>query len=180
MQSLLWQEKVGWLIARTRRGIKQEVWRRLRPYGITPPQFGVLLTIQHQSQISVCELAQQIGIDAPTACRIVRNLQDRALIQAKTDPEDRRRFRLQLTDAGAELASKLDDVAKSLNEAIERGLSASERTTLRSALAKIIANMEQAQQAGSLTELDARQSPAPIRRVPRTRTETRRATGARR
>src|SRR5687768_2402973 len=94
MQSLLWQGSTAFLISSARRKFKQLVWMRVRPFSLTPPQFGVLLTIKAASDISLAALAGELGIDAPTACRIVSNLTRRGLIKSHADPDDRRRFRL--------------------------------------------------------------------------------------
>jgi DNA-binding MarR family transcriptional regulator len=142
MQSLFWQASVGSLIAATRRRIKQEAWRRLRSYRITPPQFGVLLILQHEEDLSLSTLAEHMGIDAPTSCRIVSNLVKRKLIRTEHDAEDRRRFHIKLTSAGAKLAKELYDLKAQIEEEILRGLSADERAALVSGLKKIIANVD--------------------------------------
>jgi MarR family transcriptional regulator, repressor for mepA len=149
MQSLFWQESVGMLIAATRRRIKQEVWRRLRVHRITPPQFGTLLILHREKDISLSSLVEHMGIDAPTGCRIVRNLVRRKLIRAEHCSDDRRRFRLKLTPAGEKLASDLQALRSEIDEDIVRGLTQSEKTVLGTALKKIIANVERMGNAGA-------------------------------
>src|SRR5215470_8977435 len=134
MQSLFWQASMGMLIATTRRRIKQEVWRRLRVHRVTPPQFGVLLILHHEKDLSLSTLAEHMGIDAPTSCRIVSNLAKRKLIRADHDPEDRRRFHLRLTSAGAKLSKELLELRTEIDEEITRGLTQEERAALTSGL----------------------------------------------
>src|SRR5437016_8016167 len=103
MQHLLSQESIGLLIGAARRRIKQVVWGRLRPYGITPQQLGVLLVLQDHENISLHVLAERLWLDDPTAGRVIHKLVGKKLVRAADDPSDRRRFCLRLTPNGQAL-----------------------------------------------------------------------------
>jgi DNA-binding MarR family transcriptional regulator len=142
VQSLFWQASVGLLIATARRRIKQEAWRRLRGHRLTPPQFGVLFILHNERNITLSGLAEHLGIDAPTACRVVRNLEERKIIRAASDPEDRRRFRLSLTPAGKKLAAELVHIRDQIDDQITHGFSAAEKDALVSGLRRVIENVD--------------------------------------
>jgi DNA-binding MarR family transcriptional regulator len=142
MQILLVQENVGLLIGAARRRIKQEIWKRLRPMHLTPPQSVVIRALHQGGEVTQAGLAEALGIDPPMACRVVRNLISKRLVRAVADPDDRRRFRLKLTTAGYRLAKKLEEMSLEFNRSLERGLSQVEREVLRKALSKIIANVD--------------------------------------
>ena len=142
MQELNLQDSIGLLIAAARRRIKQVVWSRLLPYGLTPQQFWVLLVLREHEGMSLHQLAEQIWTDDPTACRIIAKLADRKLVRADSHPDDRRRFRLRLTARGRKLAVDLVALAEELRTGIERGLSAADRDTLRELLGRVVANTD--------------------------------------
>jgi DNA-binding MarR family transcriptional regulator len=152
-------DAIGLLVGAARRRIKQVVWRRLSGVRLTPQQFGVLLTLRDLPEgAPLCEVARRIYMDDPTACRVMRKLVERKLVRSTGDAGDRRRFRLQLTARGRELAERLAEAALELAAAIERGLSEGELASLRSGLRKVIANMD-VMEAG----LDAERKPAPAK-----------------
>jgi DNA-binding MarR family transcriptional regulator len=136
------RDGVGVLIGGARRRIKQIVWGRFRPYGITPPEFGVLFVLVDREGLSLHEVAQLLYMDDPMACRIIAKLSRRRLLRADADPGNRRRFKLGLTARGRALTERLRGEAQELQEAIERGLSAQERAALCAGLRKVIANMD--------------------------------------
>ena len=54
----------------------------------------------HGDSLRVTELADQLGIDAPTVTRKVQQLERDGLVSRHADPDDRRATRIQLTPAG--------------------------------------------------------------------------------
>jgi DNA-binding MarR family transcriptional regulator len=53
--------------------------------------------------LSVSEAAEAIGVDQPRASRLVQQAVDAGLARREPDPDDARRTRVALTDAGAAL-----------------------------------------------------------------------------
>ncbi len=136
------QEPIGLLIGITRRRIKQAVGRRVRPHGLSPQQFWLLVAVvEHEGQ-SLRELAERLRMDQPTTSRIVTTLVRKKLVREDADPRDRRRSLLRLSGPGRGLATELHPLAIEVRAAIRQGLSAAEERALRQGLGKIIGNME--------------------------------------
>ncbi|MBA3277967.1 MAG: MarR family transcriptional regulator [Geodermatophilaceae bacterium] len=65
-----------------------------------PPRAWLLHRLALTPGIRVADLAGECGLDASTASRHVRTLEDAGLLARVGDPEDRRAARLSLTPAG--------------------------------------------------------------------------------
>jgi DNA-binding MarR family transcriptional regulator len=80
------------------------VSRRLKarlPHGhVDPGMMFVLHQVQANGSLRVSELADCMGLDASTASRHVRHLEDGGYLARTNDPEDRRASRVRLTPKG--------------------------------------------------------------------------------
>ena len=132
------------LIGTARRQIRQAFWARYAPHGLTPQQGWVLRILGAHGPLSLHGLTQWVFMDDPTACRIVKSLQDKKLVESSPDPCHGRRVIINVSAEGAGLAPKLDAIAAALDSELERGLSEPERLALRSGLLKVLANLEAA------------------------------------
>jgi DNA-binding MarR family transcriptional regulator len=77
-------------------------------------------------------------MDDPTACRIVKSLQDKGLVDSVPDPHHGRRILITPSPAGALLAPALDAIAEDLGRVLEAGLTPEEGRVLRTSLIKVI------------------------------------------
>jgi DNA-binding MarR family transcriptional regulator len=143
MQRLQRQENLGLLIAAARRGIKQAVGELARPFHLSAQRFWLLLGIGEREGLSLCELADHHRIDEPTASRIVSALARQGLVRIASDPGDRRRTQLLLTEAGRNVAEQLRPLAEGLREATVDGFSAAERRMLAASLRRVVENVDQ-------------------------------------
>jgi len=152
-QLLLQQEPVGLLIGAARRRIKQAVGHRLRPHGLTPQQFWVLVAIRERAGLALRELAERLRLDQPTASRIVTLLRRRKLVRIGGHPADRRRCSLRLTGAGAELIGELYPLAREVREAVVQGMSPADQDRFRRLLRQVMTNMERFESAAPMAPL---------------------------
>lgn len=74
-----------------------------RELGVTFPQRTVVRLVGRSPGISPGELAEFLHIDPGTLSTILRGLEKRALIVRGSDPGDRRRVQIRLTEAGSAL-----------------------------------------------------------------------------
>jgi DNA-binding MarR family transcriptional regulator len=149
MQVLPEQEKIGLLVAVTRRRIKQAVGRRVRPHGLSAQQFWLLVAIVEREGLSLRELSERLRTDQPTTSRIVTTLIGKRLVREEGDPRDRRRRRLRLTAAGRALAERVHPLALEVRAAIVEGISPAEQAALRNGLRKILQNMDRFERGGA-------------------------------
>ncbi len=95
-------ESSGFILERTAKRLKQFFQQQLTTAdtGITIDQWVVLQVLDRQEGLSQLEIARETYKDAPTVTRIIDLLCRKGLTRRITDPADRRRFRIQLTDDG--------------------------------------------------------------------------------
>lgn len=148
------EEHIGLLIASARRRIRQAVGRQVGGYGLTAQQFWVVIAVLEHAGLSLGELAARSRMDEPTASRVVAGLMRRHWLRMETDPDDRRRARLEPARAGMRRSRDLLSLAAEIRRTVGDGLSLAERAVLRKLLRKVIANMdrlhEQARETGSM------------------------------
>ncbi len=94
------------------------------------PQYRMLAFVYRNEGASLSEVGDHIGLTLPTMSLLVDGLVARGLVSRRTDPEDRRRMTLTLTEAGrARLESARAATMANLEERL-RQLSASDRATI--------------------------------------------------
>lgn len=138
----LTQMGLGFLVAATRRRVKQVVWARLVPFGLTPQQFWVLLVLHRKGPQSLHPLAQEVWMDDPTASRVVKTLCDRGLIRSDPDPAHGRRILIRSTLEGTKVTRQLEAIATEIRERLVGGLSEEEQAIVHRGLAQMIVNMD--------------------------------------
>ncbi len=150
----LWDESsLLLLISATRRRIRQVAWRWLAPYDVTPQQYMVLMVLLEKPGLSLRELAELVWVDNPTASRIVKNLQERGLVEVSADPGHGRRLKLGLTSAGKDLATSLRRVRKCILDGMEVGFSASDSEAVRKSLRRVMVNLANLERDGIPAEI---------------------------
>lgn len=93
----------GFLIERTAKELKRAFQLTLQKIraGITADQWVVLnLLYQEGDGNSQSEISRRTGKDSPTLTRIIDLLEKKGLIKREQDPDDRRKFRIFLTEKG--------------------------------------------------------------------------------
>jgi DNA-binding MarR family transcriptional regulator len=136
------QPGLGFLIAATRRRLKQVLWAKLAPFDLTPQQFWVLSVLQEKGPQSLHGLAQEVGMDDPTASRVVKLLCDRGILRSETDPAHGRRVLIRPATEGNRLLKALEPVIVELREQFRAGLSLEEQEAVRRALNRMVQNLE--------------------------------------
>jgi DNA-binding MarR family transcriptional regulator len=134
-------EYIGLLVIAARHAMKRAICDRARAHRLTSQQFWTIVAIRSTPGVTLTGLADLMLVDAPAASRIVQGLATRGLVEMKHDPQDRRRVRLRLTEAGATLGDKLGAISDAYQETMVRGLDAPAQGALRASLRRIVKNM---------------------------------------
>lgn len=120
----------------------------LQDSGVTMPQLTLLDWIGASPGCGVQEVADGLGLTAPTVSVGVRRLEDAGLLQRQPDPQDGRALQLFLTEQGQTLCQRARAFRRDKLQRLLKGLTPAERTTLLALLEKAI----------GLAEEDARQT----------------------
>lgn len=106
----------------------------LKPSGVTALQYTALTVLERRPAMTSADLARASFVRAQSAADLVGALERRGLIRRETDPANRRRMVITLTDAGREFLAEYDPRVAELEEEMLRDLDADERNALRRSL----------------------------------------------
>jgi MarR family transcriptional regulator, transcriptional regulator for hemolysin len=114
----------AYVILRLGRLLRNDLSRTLINAGveITPEQWFILFRLYEQAGLSQSDLADKVLHDHPNITRMIDALEARVLIRRDNDPEDRRRYVLQLSDAGRQLVEQLFPLVIARRQQLFRGL----------------------------------------------------------
>ncbi|MDF9408799.1 MAG: Transcriptional regulator SlyA [Pelotomaculum sp. PtaB.Bin013] len=115
--------------------------RNLKPYDITPEQWGLINILFRKDGISQKELSEKSFKDQPTITRILDNLEAKGMIERKINREDRRTFMIFLTNEGRDLRDKLLPIAEKTLQKVLTGFKEEEIEQLKIWLNKIYNNL---------------------------------------
>lgn len=122
-------------------------------YDLTPVQFGALYVLRDKPGIDQATLAELIDYDRVTIGGVVSRLEGRGYVRRSVSKSDRRARELNLTRAGAALLDAVSEAVGRSQEAMLRGLSQKEQSTLLMLLRKAIEG------ANGLSKASSSQSP---------------------
>ena len=105
--------------------------------GVSAPQFGTLLLIEANPDISQSAIAEALRFDRSTLVQIVDRLENRGLVERHVSPSDRRSHALHITDTGKTTLAVLKEQTIAHEDAVATGLNAQERTQFISLLKKL-------------------------------------------
>ncbi|WP_291270762.1 MarR family winged helix-turn-helix transcriptional regulator [Geothrix sp.] len=139
---------LGVLASAVRRRLKQVVWARLTPYGLSPQQLWVMLVLLEKGPSSLHPLAQQVWMDDPTASRVVKAMVGRGWLTTMPDPHHGRRILIDLAPEALPLARELGAMTERLKESLVTGLNEQERAIVRHGLQTMLGNLDDLLAAG--------------------------------
>ena len=131
------EQTIGFLLAKAHQRGYALFKERLTPFKLTPQQFGLLAFLWQQDALTQAELSDTTGIDRTTMGGLIDRLAKDGLVQRIPHPDDRRAYRICLTERGKSLEDELCPLAREVRERFLTGLSPDEQETLRALLKKL-------------------------------------------
>jgi DNA-binding MarR family transcriptional regulator len=128
---------LGYQLRRAQIAVFQDFARAMADFDITPGRFGVLEVIAANSGLSQSELGAILGIDRSTVVAVIDRLETDGLVRRMKAPNDRRSHALRLSEKGAVTLAVLEQRVAAHERDIASALSAAERKTLLTLLARI-------------------------------------------
>lgn len=116
--------------------------RRLRPLGYSRSRWMALLHVSRNDGISHRELAERLGIEAPTLVRLIDRMESEGLLKRCASETDRRVKHLHLSAAGRKEVQRIWTSAADLRQEILSGLSQAEIKKTLNTLQNIRAKLE--------------------------------------
>lgn len=96
--------------------------REARAHGMTRAQWMILFRLRRRDGLTQRELAEVLEVEPITVGRLVDRLEARGLVERRSDPRDRRCWRLHLTPAAPPVLAELDEGRERVDGEVTRGL----------------------------------------------------------
>jgi DNA-binding MarR family transcriptional regulator len=138
-------DRLGFLLAKNQRAFRVLAEEALRPFGLLPEQsdcnpshVGCMALIAAEGPLSQQRLAERTWIDRTTVVAIVDYLEQHGYVQRRRNPEDRRAYALEATDAGREWSDSAMGALKEVEDHYLEPLSGEERVQVKQLLRKLL------------------------------------------
>ncbi|MGO1562329.1 Transcriptional regulator, MarR family [Actinomycetales bacterium JB111] len=106
----------------------------LKDSGVTVLQYTALTVLDRTPRMTSSGLARKSFVTAQTMSEIIAALHRQGLVRRERDPDNRRQFLVELTEAGADLLQRYDPALDDLERTMVRRLSPQQTAQLRTFL----------------------------------------------
>ncbi len=137
----------GFLLNDVARLLRTTYDRRVRSLGLTRSQWWVLTHLFRAQGVTQSELAELLEIEKPTLGRLLDRLQAKGWIRREHDANDRRAWRVYLSESAEPAMKTMRAVAAEVRRDAMAGLSADERERFVDLLIAVKLNLQR-QDAG--------------------------------
>ncbi len=118
---------LSFLLHDVARLLRVEADKRARAHGMTRAQWAILIWLERQPGISQKELAELLEVEPITVARLIDRLETRGMVERRSDPKDRRIWRLHLLAAAYPVLREIDCQRSDMRNMLIAGL---DRATL--------------------------------------------------
>ncbi|MFG2294818.1 MarR family winged helix-turn-helix transcriptional regulator [Streptomyces sp. NPDC048603] len=136
MTSMPAEERIGSHIKRAEQALMAAKHAALKPAGVTVPQYAALLCLAENPGISAAALARMCGVTPPTMNTVLKNLQERGLIERTPHEWHRNVLETRLTDEGRAVMAVADAAAVRVERALAATFTEEERELLLALLGR--------------------------------------------
>lgn len=143
LKRLLAPHGIGYRIKLLSQLLGRKFQERLDCYRLTPFHWIVLCCLWQEDGQPTSRIGDRLQQVGGTLTGVLDRMCERGLIRRERDPQDRRIWRIWLTDAGSQLKETLPPIAVDIRETALRGIPHSEREHLSKLVDRIIANFSE-------------------------------------
>ncbi|MGL4314457.1 MAG: MarR family winged helix-turn-helix transcriptional regulator [Sphingomonas sp.] len=134
-------DSIGFLISDVSRLLRKRFDERARLLGLTRPQWRTLSILKRHEGINQGRLAELLEIEPITVCRMIDRLEEAGKVERRRDPDDRRAWRIYLTDNARPLIEQIKALADDMTEEMMEGITPEGRAAMTAALETIRTNL---------------------------------------
>ena len=128
-------------IGETAHALRKSFDRRASALGATRAQWKVLFKLSRKPGMRQVELADMLEVEPITLCRIIDRLEESELVERTRDPDDRRAWRLHVTERAQPLIEKLRVLGAELADEAFAGIDPQDVEITRQVLARVRENV---------------------------------------
>jgi len=143
---------LGFLVNGLARLMRTELENRLRPYGLTPTMWSVLMALYELDSPSQTDLARATFLDGATVTRTLDILEAKGYLERHRGNNDRRVQNVALTDKGREMTCIINQFGNIVNNDATRMLTTDERIRFEDTISRLIGHLQDLQNNGRNNE----------------------------
>ena len=125
----------------TARAIRQSYDQRFNDLDLNLSEASVLAYVAEHGALSQTQIAKSLGLGRAATGALIDVLEDRALVQRQTNPDDRRVWLVEITIAGKELVEEVYVRDQILRKQLRNGITRQERQQLAAVLVRLGNNL---------------------------------------
>ena len=129
-------ETLPFEIGETAHALRKAFDRLAVGLGVTRAQWKVLFKLTRTPGLRQVELADMLDLEPITLCRIIDRLEEAELVERSRDPDDRRAWRLHVTQKAQPLVEKLQAIGADLVDQAFGGIDPKDIAITRKVLGK--------------------------------------------
>lgn len=134
---------LGFMMGTTYRKLSALFQNGLKEYDITPEQWSVLFQVDRTEGLIQKDIAKRSGKDKPTTTRILDHLEGKGLVYKRTGENDRRSFKVYITEKGRALIKETFPIEDQVTDEIMNCISSDEYELLMGLLLRINNHIDQ-------------------------------------
>jgi DNA-binding MarR family transcriptional regulator len=135
-------ESSGYLVRDAHRAFQRLLEKRIAPYGVTRGQWYFLRVLWTEDGLSQRELSARVGMMEPTTVIALRTMEKSGLIRRVRDADDKRKAQVWLTPKAKRMREELLQLARTITDEAEQGISRTDLAVFRRAIAAMTANLD--------------------------------------
>ena len=135
------QDFLGYQLLQVHKAHRARAEAALNKLGLHTGQEMLLLQLWQEEGIPQSQLAASMGVEPPTATKMLQRMEHAGLIERRPDAEDARISRVYLTDRGRAVERPVLDAWKQLEAQTVKGLSLTEQALLHRLLMQVLTNL---------------------------------------
>jgi DNA-binding MarR family transcriptional regulator len=112
------QNRLLWALRRAELGARALKEQRLRPLGMVPAHYSLLMSVHGEPGLTGAELARRLDVTPQAVASLVTRLVDKGQLERRSHARHRHVQELHLTDAGRELLKSADAVIVSIEQQV--------------------------------------------------------------
>jgi DNA-binding MarR family transcriptional regulator len=129
-------DRLGHHLKRTEQELIAAKHAALQPFGLTVPQYTVLLVLSNESGLSGAALARRCLVTPQTMSTVLTTLETKELISRQNHPIHTHIHEIELTRKGRALLKRADTVAVDVEQRLHDEFTPEERSALIDSLAR--------------------------------------------
>ncbi len=134
---MLFQECICFSFGKVSRQMTRVYRERLAQYGLSQPQFFLLIALYEKNNILITQLAEKVALDKSTLTGILDRLERDGLVTRQAKPGDRRAIYVRLTERALAMRDDLTHIYEATNQQFLSRLTGQEREVLDTVLIKL-------------------------------------------